>query len=161
MGTTQRLQGSNMHCFHTVEHIIMLYKNAIPTHILALTILDKARSCKMVKLLLSCSTQPADRPTDCCGQQHQRLPHYHQMALYFIDALTVNYCSPPSSIWLLWFCMVASSSQCCLFCLTPSTRGSRLSDNTANDWQIQTSIKIQNLTTSKLNSKDKKEQLLV
>lgn len=52
VGTLKRLQVGNLHNFHTVQQVIMLYKKVIPTHIIDLTILDKAQSCKRVELLL-------------------------------------------------------------------------------------------------------------
>lgn len=111
------------------NRLFILYKKVIPTHITELTILYKALSCKRVELLLLHTTW-----LNAVDSNINIFLTSIKMALYCMDTLTANHCSPPSSILLLWFCMVASSSQCSLFCLTPSTRGSSLSDNTANDW---------------------------
>lgn len=52
VGTVKRLQGGNLHNFHNVQQVIILYKKVIPTHIIEMTILNKALSCQRVEFLL-------------------------------------------------------------------------------------------------------------
>lgn len=125
--------------FHIVQLAFMLYRKGIYTGIIHLTILDKIHLprtmldirqwsfnfCHIIQLIF------VDKK-----QQTYVLTCVKRL-LCFTNMLAVSQCSPPSSMWLLWFWALAISSQCCLFCLTPSTRGSKLSDNTANDWEIK------------------------